>query len=49
MLRSRAREVLAREPYARHFAGWRAPWNYAGPEVTERRLLGAGFARLAAG
>lgn len=44
LLRGRAREILAREPYAEHFAGWRAPWNYAGAEVTEQRLLAAGFA-----
>jgi trans-aconitate 2-methyltransferase len=42
-LRGRAREVLAHEPYAQHFAGWRAPWNYAAAEVTRERLLAAGF------
>jgi trans-aconitate 2-methyltransferase len=45
VLRGHAREVLAREPYAGHFRDWRAPWNYAGPQETRRRLLGAGFAR----
>jgi trans-aconitate 2-methyltransferase len=44
VLRGVANEILAREPHAAHFADWRAPWNYAGPEVTEERLLGAGFA-----
>jgi trans-aconitate 2-methyltransferase len=44
-LRGVANEVLAREPYAEHFAGWRAPWNYAAPDVTEERLLEAGFAQ----
>jgi len=44
VLRSRAREVLAREPYAQYFEGWQAPWNYAAAEVTERLLRGAGFA-----
>jgi trans-aconitate 2-methyltransferase len=44
-LRSRAWQVLGHAPYAEHFEGWSAPWNYAGPEQTERRLLGAGFAR----
>ncbi len=44
VLRGRAREILARDPYAEHFRGWRAPWNYAGAEVTEERLRGAGFA-----
>jgi len=43
-LRGKAREVLAEEPYAAHFKNWRAPWNYAGAEVSEERLLGAGFA-----
>ncbi|MCW3056176.1 MAG: methyltransferase protein [Solirubrobacterales bacterium] len=44
ILRGEARAVLAREPYAQHFAGWQAPWNYAGPEQTAERLLSAGFA-----
>jgi trans-aconitate 2-methyltransferase len=44
VLRSHAREVLAGEPYAEHFEGWRAPWNYAETAVTEQRLLAAGFA-----
>jgi trans-aconitate 2-methyltransferase len=43
VLRGEANEVLAHEPYARHFAGWRAPWNYAGPALTRERLLAAGF------
>jgi len=43
VLRSKAREVLADEPYAQHFLGWRAPWNYAAPGVTRERLLAAGF------
>lgn len=44
-LRSHARAVLAEEPYAEHFEGWIAPWNYAGAEITERRLRAAGFAQ----
>jgi trans-aconitate 2-methyltransferase len=44
ILRASASEVLAREPYARHFRDWRAPWNYAGAEETRERLLAAGFA-----
>ena len=44
VLRGRAAAVLAREPYAEHFADWRAPWNYAGPLQTRERLLAAGFA-----
>jgi trans-aconitate 2-methyltransferase len=43
-LRAKANEVRAREPFARHFRDWRAPWNYAAPEQTRERLLGAGFA-----
>ena len=35
--------VLARDPYAQHFADWRPPWNYAGPAVTRERLRAAGF------
>jgi trans-aconitate 2-methyltransferase len=44
VLRGHANDVLAREPYAAAFAGFRQPWNYAGPEETERRLRDAGFA-----
>jgi trans-aconitate 2-methyltransferase len=44
ILRGVANGVLARDPYAEHFVGWRAPWNYAGPERTRERLLDAGFA-----
>ena len=43
MLRGVAHEILEREPYAEHFRGWQPPWNYAGPDVTRERLLGAGF------
>jgi trans-aconitate 2-methyltransferase len=43
VLRGRAHEVLAHEPYAAHFEGWRAPWNYAAPGDTEALLLEAGF------
>jgi trans-aconitate 2-methyltransferase len=43
VLRGHAKEVLAREPYAEHFRDWQSPWNYAGPQETERRLLAAGF------
>jgi trans-aconitate 2-methyltransferase len=43
ILRGRAHAVCARPAYAEHFAGWRAPWNYAGPEETTARLLAAGF------
>ncbi|HSZ04278.1 MAG TPA: methyltransferase domain-containing protein [Solirubrobacteraceae bacterium] len=43
VLRGKAAAVLAHEPYAQHFANWRAPWNYAGAEQTRERLLAAGF------
>jgi trans-aconitate 2-methyltransferase len=43
VLRGLASEVLAREPYARHFAGFAPPWNYQGAEPTRERLLAAGF------
>ena len=42
-LRGVAYAILDREPYAAHFRDWRAPWNYAGAEVTRARLLAAGF------
>ncbi len=44
VLRGKANAVLARERYAEHFHGWRAPWNYAAPGETRERLLAAGFA-----
>jgi trans-aconitate 2-methyltransferase len=43
VLRGHARAVIERDPYARHFQGWKPPWNYAGPEETEQRLRAAGF------
>ena len=43
-----ARETLAVEPFAAHFAGWQGPWNFATPEETERRLQRAGFAEARA-
>lgn len=43
-VRRTADEVGARAPFGTHLGGWAGPWNYAGPEETERRLLGAGFA-----
>jgi trans-aconitate 2-methyltransferase len=44
VLRGVAHALLEREPYASHFGDWQPPWNYAGPDVTRERLLGAGFA-----
>lgn len=36
--------ALQREPrFARWFAGWREPWNFATPEETAARLRAAGF------
>jgi trans-aconitate 2-methyltransferase len=40
-----AREAMAADPYAPHFAGWHGPWNFAAPQDTERRLAAAGFAQ----
>jgi len=44
ILRGKANEILARDPYAEHFRDWRAPWNYAAGGETRERLLVAGFA-----
>jgi len=38
-----ALEIQRGAPFERWFAGWRGPWNFAGPEETARRLRGAGF------
>jgi trans-aconitate 2-methyltransferase len=43
VLRGKAGTVADRAPYAEHFAGWRAPWNYAAAQDTRQRLLAAGF------
>lgn len=43
VLRGKANAVRAQAPYAEHFSGWRAPWNYAAPDETRERLLAAGF------
>jgi trans-aconitate 2-methyltransferase len=43
VLRGRVAALLTVEPYAEHFANWRPPWNYAGPDCTRERLLEAGF------
>jgi trans-aconitate 2-methyltransferase len=44
VLRSHAYAVLARAPFAEHFADWHAPWNYCSAEETRARLFNAGFA-----
>ncbi len=43
VLRGVAHAILERDPYAAHFRDWQPPWNYAAPERTHERLLGAGF------
>lgn len=42
-LRKICGEVAAAEPFAPFFEGFDEPWNYAGAEETEARLLAAGF------
>jgi trans-aconitate 2-methyltransferase len=46
ILRGKVAALLERAPYAEHFVDWRAPWNYAGPQVTRERLLAAGFSEV---
>ena len=42
---ARPRERDTRQaPYAEHFIDWHPPWNYAAAEITQERLLDAGFA-----
>jgi len=41
-----AQEVGDAEPFAEYLAGWVGPWNFAGQEDTERRLVDAGFAHV---
>jgi trans-aconitate 2-methyltransferase len=43
VLRGKARDLLAIDPYAEHFSDWQPPWHYAGPSATRGRLLDAGF------
>ncbi|HEY2631629.1 MAG TPA: class I SAM-dependent methyltransferase [Solirubrobacteraceae bacterium] len=43
VLRGHVSSLLTVDPYAEHFANWRPPWNYAGPNETRERLLAAGF------
>ncbi|MGD9906867.1 MAG: trans-aconitate 2-methyltransferase [Vicinamibacterales bacterium] len=42
-----AESVMARPPFAPHFAGWPGPWEFASAEVTAERLLAAGFRDVA--
>jgi trans-aconitate 2-methyltransferase len=40
----RAADAVGSEPpYAEHLAGWKGPWNFAGPDETAARLRRAGF------
>jgi trans-aconitate 2-methyltransferase len=43
VLRGKVLPLLSQEPYAQHFRDWNPPWNYAGVDVTEERLIAAGF------
>ncbi len=38
-----ADDVATREPFAPYLAGWRGPWNFAGPPATSAALARAGF------
>jgi trans-aconitate methyltransferase len=40
--------VAARDPFRVHFAGWKIPWNFAGPQETEKLLREAGFGKASA-
>lgn len=42
-LRKISAEVAASEPFAPYFEDFNEPWNYAGVEETEARLIAAGF------
>ncbi|MDQ6674905.1 MAG: methyltransferase domain-containing protein [Chloroflexota bacterium] len=42
-VRARAGEIMQSAPYRTYFEGWPGPWEFATPEVTRERLLGAGF------
>ncbi len=43
VLRARAMAVGERPPFGEHLRSFVPPWNYSGAEVTQKRLLGAGF------
>ena len=42
-LLARTHALMDSPPYALHFSGWSAPWNFASVEQTRRRLEAAGF------
>jgi len=43
-----AKQLGEEEPFAEYLAGWIGPWNFAGPEETERRLVDTGFTHVRA-
>ncbi len=43
VLRGKVLPLLSQEPHAEHFRDWNPPWNYAGVDVSEERLIAAGF------
>jgi trans-aconitate 2-methyltransferase len=45
-LRARAAELLVLPKYARYFADWVEPWEFATAEVTAERLKSVGFSRV---
>jgi len=45
-LLARVHALMATEPYARYFAGYQSPWEYADAETTSERLRRAGFDRI---
>lgn len=44
VLRGKVLPLLSQEPYAERFRDWTPPWNYAGADATQERLIAAGFA-----
>ena len=42
-IHERAHALIQRDEWARHFAAWRDPWEFASGEVTAARLAAAGF------
>jgi len=44
--RTLADQVAGEEPYARYFADWQRPWNYATDDATANRLKRAGFTEV---
>ncbi|HYE87530.1 MAG TPA: methyltransferase domain-containing protein [Vicinamibacterales bacterium] len=41
-----AEAVMRDERFARYFAGWPGPWEFAYPDITARRLTAAGFREI---